>query len=149
MSRQAGQTRLRVALIESAMSQPFADISITNHGTRACVLSGYPQITLTGRPGRSRKEVHAAPVEITVRHRIYERVDLGPHPIVVRPRQQVFFSIGTATAYDGPSVTLTRLTVVLPGTVSPTTIPLRLPASSPLGRKMPVGVTAIQRVPHA
>jgi hypothetical protein len=47
----AGKMRLAVAFSGSAMSQPFADISITNTATRACLLMGYPRIALEGLPG--------------------------------------------------------------------------------------------------
>lgn len=145
----ADQLRLAVALSGSTMSQPFADISITNSGTSACVLTGYPRIVLAGHLGFPDQPAPAGPVGITVRHRIYERVDPGPHEVLVSEHHQVFFSIGTADAYDGPLFTLTRLTVVLPGTKSPQVLPVDLLANGPPGRRIPVGLTAVNDSPHA
>jgi hypothetical protein len=131
------------------MSQPFDDISITNSGARTCVLIGYPRIVVAGHRGFPDQPAPAVPVAITVRHRIYERVDPGPHQVLVPPRHHAFFSLGTADAYDGPLFTLTRLTVILPGTRSPKVVAVGLLANGPLGRKIPVGITAINRRPHA
>lgn len=145
----ADQLRLAVALSESMMSQPFADISITNSGRRACELSGYPRIALAGHRGFPDQSGSVSPVAITVRHLIYERVDPGPHRLVVPPRHHLYFSIGTADAADGPIFTLTRLTVTLPGTSTPKTIRLSLLANAPPGRKIRVGLTAINGTPDA
>jgi hypothetical protein len=131
------------------MSQPFADISITNSGTSTCVLTGYPRIALAGHLGFPDQPAPAEPVGITVGHRIYERVDPGPHKALVPGHHHVFFSIGTADAYDGPLFTLTRLTVVLPGTKRPQVLPVSLLANGPPGRKIPVGLTALNDSPHA
>jgi hypothetical protein len=87
-------------------------------------------------------------VDITVRHGIYERADPGRHRVVVPPQNQVFFSLGTADAYDGPLFTLTRLTVTLPGTRRPKVLPISLPANGPPGRAIPVGLTAVNDSPH-
>lgn len=144
----ADKMRLSVALSGSTMSQPFDDISITNVGTRECVLTGYPQIAVAGHRGWPSQLAPSVPVGITVHHRIYERIDPGPHRVVVPPQHQVFFSIGTADAYDGPMFTLMRLTVILPGTRSPKVLPVSLLANGPPGRKIPVGLTAVNDSPH-
>lgn len=146
---QANQLRLAVALSGSTMSQPFDDISITNSGARPCMLSGYPQIAAAGHRGFPDQPAPAVPVAIKVHHRIYERVDPGPHQILLRPRHHAFFSIGTGDAHDGPLFTLTRLTVILPGTRSPHILKVGLLANGPLGRMIPLGVTAINSSPHA
>ena len=146
---QADQLQVTVVLSGAVMSQPFDDISITNSGARACVLSGYPRIAVAGHRGLSNQPAPAVPVAISVRHGIYERVDPGPHPVRVPPRHHVFFSVGTGDAYDGPTFTLTRLTVILPGTRSPHVLAVGLPANGPPGRRIPVGITAISRSPHA
>jgi Protein of unknown function (DUF4232) len=146
---QPERMRLAVALTESVMSQPFADISITNTGKHACALIGYPRIAVAGHRGFPDQSAPVAPVGITVRHRIYERVDPGPHPVLVRPQHRVFFSIGTADAYEGPLLTLTRLTVTLPGTRSSELLPINLLANGPPGAEIPIGITAIVASPHA
>ena len=145
---QADRMRLGVALSDSTMSQPFVDISITNTGAQTCSLTGYPRIAVAGHRGFPDQPAPAVPVAIAVRHRIYERVDPGPHRILVSSRQHVFFSIGTADAYDGPLYTLTRLTVILPGTRTPKVLAVGHLANGPPGRKIPVGITAIHRSPH-
>jgi hypothetical protein len=145
----AVQVRLSVALSASAMSQPFDDISVTNSGATPCVLTGYPRIAVMGHrgwPGNPAPLVH---VGICVHHGLYERVDPGSHRVVVPPQHRVFFSIGTADAYDGPLFTLTRLTVILPGTGSPKVLAITLFANGPPGRRIPVGLTAVDVSPHA
>jgi hypothetical protein len=144
----AEHLRLGVEFSDALMSQPFADISITNIGAQACLLIGYPRIAVAGHHGFPDQPAAAAPVAITVHHRIYERVDPGPHMLTVLPQHRVFFSIGTADAYDGPLFTLTRLTVILPGTRSPKLVPISLLANGPPGRKIPIGVTAMNGSPH-
>lgn len=146
----ANQLRLAVALSASLMSQPFADISVTNTGARSCVLRGYPRITAAGHRGFGDQHAPAVPVAITVCHchGLYERVDPGPHRVVVAPGHRVFFSVGTADAFDGPLVTLTRLTVVLPGTRSAKVVPVSLLANAPPGHRIGVGITAITTSPH-
>jgi hypothetical protein len=145
---QGDQLRLAVAVSGSTMSQPFGDISITNSGVKACLLTGYPRIAVAGHRGFPDQPAPAVPVAIKVHHGIYERVDSGPHQLLVPPRRQAFFSIGTGDAYDGPLFTLTRLTVTLLGIRSPKVLTLGLLANGPLGRKIPVGITAINRSPH-
>jgi hypothetical protein len=145
---QADRLRLAVELSGATMSQPFADISITNTGAQACVLIGYPRISVAGHHGFPDQPAPATPVAITVHHRIYERVDPGPHILTVLPQHRVFFSIGTADAYDGPLFTLTRLTVILPRTRSPKLLPISLLANGPPGTKIPVEITAINGAPH-
>jgi len=141
--------RLRVALSDATMSQPFADISITNTGAHTCALIGYPRIAVAGHRGFPDQPAPAVPVAIAVRHRIYERVDPGPHQVRVSPGHHVFFSIGTVDADDGPLFTLTRLTITLPGTRRRHMLAVGLLADGPPGRKIPVGITAITRSPRA
>ncbi len=143
----ADKMRLTVALSGSTMSQPFDDISITNVGKRECVLTGYPQIAVAGHHGWPSQPAPSVPVGITVHHRIYERVDPGPHRVVVPPQHQVFYSIGTVDAYDGPMFTLTRLTVILPGTRRPKALPVSLLANGLPGRKVPRTTSKSRRRP--
>ena len=145
----SGDLRLSVAASGSVMSQPYADISITNIGPTACTLSGYPRIAAAGYPGASDRPGAAKPVRISVRHRIMERVDPGPRLLDVKPRHRVFFSVGTADAYDGPLVTITSLIATFPDVGGPLRVGVRLLANGPRGHAIPVGVTGLTRSPHA
>jgi hypothetical protein len=70
--------------------------------------------------------------------------------VVVRPQGRVFFSIGTATAYQGGRhiLILTRLSVGLPRTRSLNAVQIDLPATRFPGRKIPIGITAITASPR-
>jgi hypothetical protein len=113
------------------------------------VLTGYPQIAVAGHRGWPSQGAPSAAVGITVRHGIIERGDHGPHRVVVPSGHQAYFSVGTADAHNGPLLTLTRLTVILPGTRIPEVLPVSLLANGPPGRKIPVGITAIHGPPRA
>jgi hypothetical protein len=91
------------------------------------------------------------PLAITVHHGLYERTDPGPHRVLLRPHQDAFFSIGTATANQGGAhlITLRRLTVVLPGTHVPKVLSINLPASRPAQGNITVGITAVTASPHS
>jgi hypothetical protein len=140
---------MSVALTGSVASQPFSDIALINTGTKPCVLSGYPRIEVRGVRGSD--QATTVPLAVAVHHGLYERKDPGPHRVVLRPRHRAFFSIGTATAYQGGlhPVTLRRLTVVLPGTHVPQALSVNLLASGPAGGKIPVGITAVTASPHS
>ena len=142
--------RLSVALSGSSMSQPFADISVTNSGRRACVLTGYPRVAVVGFRAWPDKPAPSMRLRIAVHHGIYERVDPGPHRLVLQPLHDVFFSIGTATAYQGGlhPITMNRLSVILPRTHTPKTLAINLMATRPPGRKIPVGITALTASPR-
>lgn len=148
----ADDLRLSVTQTASVMSQPFSDIAVTNTGTQTCVLSGYPRIHAQGHPeGTDPDPSTVMQLPIAVRRgRSYERIDPGPHPVVIQPLHEVFFSIGTATAFQGGRhlITLTRLTIVLPVTNAPKTLPINLLASKPPGRRIPVTITAIGPSPQ-
>lgn len=129
------------------MSQPFSDLAITNTGSAPCVLRGYPRIAVWGHPGFQSNKIPSAPLGIAVVHHIYERADRGPRRVVVPPRHEAFFSVGTATAYQGGAhlITLTRLAVTLPGTESAKTVTISLLATRPPGQPIPIGITALRR----
>jgi hypothetical protein len=133
----------------SVMSQPFADMAIEDTGTTPCAISGYPRIGVRGVRAEDR-DSSARPLPISVHHGLYERKDPGPLRLVLRPGHPLFFSVGTATAFQGGVhlLRLTRLVVVLPGTRVPRTIRIDLLASRPAGRRIPVGLTAITPSPH-
>ena len=141
----AGRTRIAVALTGSTMSQPFADISVTNTGTASCELRGYPQIEAWGHEGLQ-DTARSVRLGILIHHGIYERADQGPRRVIVQPHQAAFFSVGTGAAYQGGAhpIVITRLVVTLPGTQSPRTLPLDLIASRPVGQGIPVGITAVR-----
>jgi hypothetical protein len=146
----AADVRVSVAKTASVMSQPFSDIALTSNRTTTCAISGYPRIRARGFLGEDR---HGEPLAlaISVHHGMYERVDPGPRRAVLRPHHPLFFSVGTATAYQGGlhPIMLTQLIAVLPGTHVPITVPIDLLATKPQDRKIPVGITAITASPHA
>ena len=65
--------------------------------------------------------------------------------VALRPGATASFSIGTATAYDLPLVTVTRLLVRLPASTQSLPVHVQMGATAPRGRPLPVGVTAVQR----
>ena len=137
------QLRLSVATSGSVMSQPYADIAVTNTGARPCVLHGYPTIVLSGRNATDDGSAVVA-LPIRVRHRLYERVDPGPRPLLVMPGHRAYFSLGTSDAYDGPLYAVTRLGVTLRGSTRENlTIGVDLLANAPAGQAIPVGLTAL------
>jgi hypothetical protein len=146
----AADVRMSVAKTASEMSQPFSDIALTSNRTTPCALSGYPRIGVRGFLGEDHRGEPLA-LGISVGHGLYERADPGPSRVLLQPGHEVFFSIGTATAYQGGLhlITLTRLIAVLPGTHVPLTVPINLLASRLPGRKIPVGITAITASPHS
>lgn len=147
---QADQVRIAVTLTGSTMSQPFSDIAVTNTGAASCVVRGYPRIQVWGHRGWQDSQAPTQHLGILVHHGLYERVDQGPHRVVVRPHHDAFFSIGTGTAYQGGLhiMTLTRLAVTPPGTHLSKTVSVSLLATRPPGQKIPVGITAITGSPH-
>ena len=70
--------------------------------------------------------------------------------VVVRPHHNAYFSIGTATAYQGGLhiIALTRLGVTLPGVPVTKALPISLNATRPPGRPIPIGITAVTLSPH-
>ena len=127
------------------MSQPFADIAVTNTGAASCQLKGYPQIQAWGHRGW-KAATQSVRLGIIVHHGVYERADNGPRRVTVQPRQAAYFSVGTATAYQGGlhGIIINRLSATLPGTQSPKALLINLAATRPQGRRIPVGVTALR-----
>ncbi|MCW2792442.1 MAG: hypothetical protein JWO76_1540 [Nocardioides sp.] len=140
------QVTLRVQYAGGEMSQPFLDVAIRNRGDRSCLLRGYPTVRARGRSGSSGG---STPRDLAVHHGLYERPDPGPARVVLRPGGSAVFSIGTATAYDGGQhLTLTRLSVALPWSAAPLALRVQLPATRPVGRPVPLGITAIAAPRH-
>lgn len=127
------------------MSQPFADISVTNTGAASCVLTGYPRIEAWGHEGLQ-DTARLVRLDILIHHGLYERADQGPRRVVVQPHHAAYFSVGTGAAYQGGAhpIVITRLSVTLPGTQSARTLSIDLIATRPLGRSIPVGITAVR-----
>lgn len=134
-----------MALTGSVMSQPFADIVVTNRGTTSCVLDGYPGIEAWGHAG-SKDAPRSHQLRILVRHLVYERTDHGPRHVILQPAGAAFFSVGTGTAYQGGlhPISIRRLVVTLPGTHTPKMLAIDLLATRPVAQRIPVGVTALR-----
>ena len=141
------QTRLAVVLAESTMSQPVADIAVTNTGTKACALKGYPQLKAWGNEGFKAPD-RAFPLGIHTHHGVYERANNEPRRVLIEPGESAFFSVGTGTAYQGgrEMFTISRLAVTLPGTHLARAVRLHLLATSPRERPFPVGITPLRSV---
>lgn len=141
----ADRTRISVLSTGSMMSQPFADIAVTNTGAPSCQLKGYPQIQAWGHRGW-KAATQSVRLGIIVHHGVYERADNGPRRVVVQPRQAAYFSVGTATAYQGGlhGIIINRLSATLPGTQPPKALLINLPSTRPQGRRIHVGVTALR-----
>lgn len=130
----------------SEMSQPFLDIELTNQGTTACHLRGYVSLTAVGHPlhGPNRR------VEIALhRGSFYERVDPGPRRVDLQPGHSASFGVGTVTAFQGGKhlIDIIRLTITPPGGHTPISLHVEQPASAPVGKPIPVAVTAVEAVP--
>ena len=117
----------------AGMSQPFSVITITNTGSSACSLSGYPKLTgAWTKTGRK-------PITVTPGN-LGNMSDPGPSRISLSPGGKAWFAVGAATAYDPPLVTFRRIAFsVGGGTVN---AKLSLPATAPKGKPFPLGVTA-------
>lgn len=129
----------RVEVSESVMSQPFVDVALVNTGTAPCELSGYPDVAVWGHPVG---EPGSPPMAIAVNHLVYERPDPGPTRLLLDPGDAALFSLGTGTAYQGglhPLVVTHVFVRLVSGTVP---ISVRMYATGPSGRPVPVGVTA-------
>lgn len=147
----ADQLRFAVTLTAAAMSQPFSSIAVTNVGAASCVLRGYPRIHVWDHRGFWQNgRSPTVRLGIRVHHGIYERVDQGPHRVVLRPHHQAFFSIATGTVFQGGQhmMTLTRLAVIAPGTQVSKTLSIKLLTAMLPGRRIPVGITAVTDIPR-
>jgi hypothetical protein len=127
----------------SVASQPFATIALRNAGTKACSLIGYPAIAAYGhlRGGPDHR------LQIRLRDgAIYERPDPGPHVVIVAAGGHASFSIGTALAYQGGAhiILITQLEITPPGSHAAMALRLRLAASRPAGKAIPIAVTALR-----
>jgi len=136
---------LRAVIIDAGSngSQPFDTIALRNVGPNTCSLDGYPTLTACGhqRGGADHR------LQIRVRDgAIYARPDPGPHVVSVATGQRASFSIGTADAYQGGAhpIFITRLEITAPGSAVAVALRLRMPATRPVGKAIPIGVTALR-----
>jgi hypothetical protein len=141
-----GDLEASASRVMSVSSQPFVTVTVTNNGDGACTLRGYPRLSASGVDARGHRGDLALKVK---RGRIFEREDPGPSTVTVAPGAAAVFHVGTATAYDGGTATIRRLRMELPKQAGSVTVALRLEASAPTGRRIPVGVTALQAASDA
>lgn len=137
------QVRLRASSAESVMSQPFMIITVRNTSQTRCSLAGYPTIRVRGRFS---PRARAKPMTLRIRHVLYEHLDPGAHRVVIAPAHAAEFYVGTATAYQGGLhlITLTELSITLPGLRRATTLNTSMYATRPEGRPIPFGITALE-----
>jgi len=139
-----GHLSARVTTFGSMMSHPYLDVSVTNHGGSPCRLRGYPELTMTGHLGYDTTGPDQR-LSVVVQHGpIYERSDPGDAPVTLHGGEAASFSVGTVAAYPGHIRTITAIRFTLPGVRRPYRVFASLPATSPLGRAIPVGVTALR-----
>jgi hypothetical protein len=122
----------------AGMSQPSTFITVTNISGSTCTVKGYPTIT--------RMKTKKGAQKFTVTN---GAVMNAPKPKVktlsLAPGGKAWFAIGTATAYDPPLVTFTKMAFALaPGTSVGDSLKVKItqPATAPSGKPFPVGVTA-------
>jgi len=124
-------------------SQPFAQIVLTNGGPGPCGLSGYPALTAWGSTGHGPSTQLKT---VLTKGSIYEVPDPGPTTVVIAPGRFAWFGVGTATAYESPLVSIDRVVIdvgsAAGGKASQVNVALSMTATSPLGRAVPITVTA-------
>ncbi len=122
----------------AGMSQPYSIITVTNTGAKPCTLKGYPVIT----GAWSAKGA----VDITVKNgSLYNLPSAKVTSFVLAPRAKAWFALGSATAYTGPMVTITRIAVAATKGASvaeSATVRQDIQANGPVGKPIPLGVTA-------
>lgn len=121
----------------AGMSQPSTFITLTNTGTTTCKLKGYPTIT--------RVWTKKGKVAVTVtKGGVQNAPQVKVKKVVLKPGQHAWFAIGTATAYDPPVVTLTKVAVATAaGTSVADSLKVKISqqATAPKGKPIPIGVT--------
>lgn len=137
----AGSLEPQVVRSGSVGSAPFVTIALRNTGDEACRVAGYPRLTASGVAADGRRGRLAVRV---VHGPIYERADPGVHVVRLEPGESAVFHVGTATAYDVGGASIARLSVGVAGRPGAWVVPVHLDASHEQGRRIPVGVTALQ-----
>lgn len=136
-----GSLSAKVTGTAEGMSQPSSFITVTNTGSRTCTLRGYPTIT---RAWTKKGKVAIAVTNGSVQNAPQTRV----RTITLRPGQHAWFALGTATAYDPPVVTVTKVAIATTRGASVADsirVPVTQQASAPSGQPIPVGVTAFAK----
>ena len=139
----AAQLSGKVSRVGVQSSAPFAEIVLTNGGPGSCQLSGYPQLTAWGPTGHG----PSAPLKtVLTGGSTFEIPDLGPRTVVILQGRSAWFAIGTGTAYGSPLVVFDRVVIdvgsTAGGKASQVNVALSMYANSPLGKAIPVTVTA-------
>jgi hypothetical protein len=137
------QLAAKVTREGSMASQPFAEIVLINVGSSSCQLSGYPKLTAWASTGPGPSSL----VRTTLtRSSTYEVPDPGPRSVVIAKGQSAWFAIGVGTAYEGPYVSIDHMVMdgvpTAGGKVGHVNIAFATVANGPLGKAIPVTVTA-------
>lgn len=127
----------------SVASAPYIVVWVRNQGTSTCTLTGYPAISIFGTSSRDQ-------LSIAIHHGTYEVQDRGPHSITLPRGGIAWFAVGTSLGYQGGKniVTITRISIGVPGGVSNQVVDLNLepndglPATGNPGAPLPIGITA-------
>lgn len=122
----------------AGMSQPYSVITVTNTSSSPCSLKGYP--VLTGASSAIGK------VDISVNNgALFNLPSAKITSFVLAPKAKAWFALGSATAYTGPLVTITRITFAAQKGASvaeSSILKQELQANGPIGKPIPLGVTA-------
>lgn len=86
----------------SVMNQPWSIVTLTNTGSRACTLDGYPVVDAAWT-ARGRYPVSVLDAGI------FEVVDPGPTRFSVPPGAHAWFAAGTGMSYLGPLLAFTEI----------------------------------------
>lgn len=121
---EGSQLSTTIAGRDSVTSQPFVDVQLRNSGTRLCRLRGYPRIS-DSTADRASRQLNG----LRVRHRVYVWRSERIRPVLLGPGGSAYFTIESATAYDGPVFTIHNLVATLPGTRTRLLIHVDLQAS--------------------
>jgi len=137
----SGDLAVTTGRVMSVSSQPFVAVELRNEGRQRCAIEGYPRVTADGVSAGGRTGVLA----VREKHGdLYERKDPGRQLVLLEPGEAAVFHVGTSTAYDVGTQTITQLRIHLPDVRGRLTVPLQLEASRPPMRRIPLGVTALQ-----
>jgi hypothetical protein len=137
----SGDLEAELVAAGSAMSQPFVSVKLHNRSINACRLEGYAGLRGIGHGKRERNQR----LRLDVRHgSVYERPDPPARPFVLDSGVFALFDVSTGTAYPGPPrhLVITRLLIRVPGSGAPLPLRVRLPASHPPHRPIPIRTTA-------
>jgi hypothetical protein len=126
------------------MNQPYTVVRVTNMSSTACVLDGYPEVTLTttGISPAGPSPVQAPTLAVT-RGSIMQVEDPGSTSFVVKPGGQAWFAVGTGLAYDPPLLDIDTLKFGVAGGGSRVAVAgLRQQITGLTGKPLPITVTA-------